>query len=191
VSHGSYETIAADWLQSRTLLLWGAASSALAFFLASFQVHEKSLLLALVPISFLWTEDPTFCEWFSIVTAWTLWPLMQLDRLQTAYFCTMLIFGSFLQLQKLIAPSSPRRGFFERNAFFRWIPTLSYAAMIALHILEIVVVAPDHLPDLFEVLWNIVGCGFCCLAWLITCWHLFDGQQPVTVKQSSLKQKLS
>jgi alpha-1,3-glucosyltransferase len=159
----------------REMLLWGATNSALAFFLASFQVHEKSLLLALAPCSMLWTLDTTFVQWFCIVTTWTLWPLLQIDRLQTAYVCLILIFLSVAELRRELSGDgiSQARGFFEQNALFRRIPLLTYLCMIGLHVTEMSVTAPEHLPDLFAVLWSVVGCAFCCLAWLITCWHLF------------------
>lgn len=161
-------------------LLWGATSSALAFFLASFQVHEKSLLIALAPCALLWSEDATFVHWFTIVTVWTLWPLIQIDRLQTAYVCTILIYLATRELRRELTDDRTinKRGFFEQSALFRWIPSTTFAVMIALHTTEMVVSVPEHLPDLFAVLWSVVGCGFCCLAWFISTWHLFQIPEP-------------
>ena len=68
---GAQQTTTTTSIQRRQLL-WGATNSALAFFLASFQVHEKSLLLALAPCSLLLPHDASFVEWFSVVAAWTL-----------------------------------------------------------------------------------------------------------------------
>jgi alpha-1,3-glucosyltransferase len=174
----------------RELLLWGATNSALAFFLASFQVHEKSLLLALAPCSMLWTLDTTFVRWFCIVTTWTLWPLIQIDQLQTAYVCLILIFLSVAELRRELSDDgiSQARGFFEQNFLFRRIPLMTYLCMIGLHVTEMSVTAPAHLPDLFAVLWSVVGCAFCCLAWLITCWHLFRASHS---SQRPSKQKVS
>jgi alpha-1,3-glucosyltransferase len=171
-----------DW----KILLWGTTSSALAFFLASFQVHEKSLLLALAPASLLFAEDALFSIWFSLIAAWTMWPLLVIDRLQTAYVCTVLIFGVAVQLYKLLHPESTDNNvstsFFHSMFLFRWIPTLSFVAMLVLHGAELVVTVPSHLPDLFPVLWSIVGCGFCCIAWLGTCWHLYQSRYPTKAK---------
>ena len=167
-------------------LLWGAANCALAFFLASFQVHEKSLLLALAPFSFLINYDPVLVEWFSLVVAWTLWPLIQIDRLQTAYVCTICIFAAALVLRRelLMNDDVPATaGFFDfRHGSFRWmIPLLSYAIMICLHSAELIATVPDTMPDLFPVLWSIVGCGFCCLSWLATCWHLLGIEKELSM----------
>ena len=76
------------------------ASPALAFFLASFQVHEKSILIALAPVSMLWWADPAFVEWFSFASVWTVWPLLQIDRLHVAYICINLIFASLIYIHR-------------------------------------------------------------------------------------------
>lgn len=175
----------ASVIQQRQLL-WGVTSSALSFFLASFQVHEKSLLLALAPCTFLLPYDTVFVEWFSLITAWTLWPLLQIDRLQLAYICTVGIFVIALRWRRHWQTcnnhiASPIGFFDSRPNDVRWlIPSFSYILMLLLHILEYVVTVPDHLPDLFPVLWSIVGCGFCCLAWFITCWRLWGIEQEVS-----------
>lgn len=181
------QPLGADWLQTRNVLLWGSASSALAFFLASFQVHEKSILMALTPISFLITEDATFCEWFSIVAAWSLWPLVQLDRLQLMYFCTIGIFVCFSQMKSMLLFETKRDGFFERNLWCSWIPPTTYSLMIAMHIIETLVKPPRTLPDIFVVLRIIIGCGFFCLAWIVTCWHLIakSAKERLSFKEKS------
>jgi alpha-1,3-glucosyltransferase len=127
-----------------------------------------------------------FSAWFSVVAAWTMWPLLVIDRLQTAYICTISIFAVTLQLYKLLHPESndDSSSFFRGFSLFRWIPVLSFAAMLVLHGAEMVVVVPSHLPDLFPVLWSIVGCGFCCVAWLGTCWHLYQSRWHPTKAKS-------
>jgi len=159
-------------------VLWGTTSCALAFFLASFQVHEKSLLLALAPATLLLQADDKFVKWFSIATTWTLWPLLVIDRLQTAYACVLLIFFSFLRIGKVFFENEAEEGygcFFDRNVLTKMLLALSYMAMIGLHVMEQTATVPERFPDLFPVLWSVVGCGFCCLAWLISCYHLYYG----------------
>ena len=162
--------------QHRTTLLWGLTNSALAFFLASFQVHEKSILLALAPASMLLSQDSRFVEWFAIVAAWSLWPLLQIDRLQTGYVCVMTIYLSLMHLWKSLCPGSSTDGLFDQYTLFAWLPTTSYAAMILLHLLQAVVPVPMSLPDLFPVLWSVLGCSLFGLAWILTCWHLAQGR---------------
>ena len=171
------------------LLLWGMASTALAFFLASFQVHEKSILLALAPISLLYWHDDVFVQWFSIMSAWTLWPLIQVDRLEAAYFCTLAIFVSlsFLSLEGYVRQNP---SFFDCCKLTMIMVPLSYIGMVLLHLLEVAFPPPFNLPDLFPVLWSIAGCAMICLAWLITCWHLYESETSMSSKSSSGKIKL-
>lgn len=183
-----------DWLSDRRQLLWGATNCALTFFLASFQVHEKSLLLALAPCTVLplWTihdeAGALFVEWFSIVTTWTLWPLIETDRLRTAYVCTILIFASALGLRRELTTSYQTSTTTGGGVLIFLATAATYAIMIGLHVMECFVTAPSHLPDLFPVLWSIVGCGFCGLAWLHSCWQLYRWTEPPA---RSAKQKVA
>ena len=175
-----------DWTQ----LLWASANTALAFFLASFQVHEKSILLALSPISLLLCEDPAFVDWFSYASAWTLWPLLQLDQLEVGYFCIMIIFGCLIWIRNQTAEvpiSNPSKYGFVDTAFRKSIP-LCYIGMMVLHVAEATIPAPDNLPDLYPVLWSIYGCGMFCLAWIVTYTKLL---QPLSRHGSVQKEKIS
>jgi alpha-1,3-glucosyltransferase len=186
---GQSSVVSAPISSHRIALLWGATNCALGFFLASFQVHEKSILLALAPATFLLLEDATFVEWFSVVTTWTLWPLLVIDRLQVAYVCSILIFVAMTQIRTELAERkapSTNIGILEQYSLFRWIPSLAYVLMGALHVAEVIMSAPAALPDLFPVLWSIVGCAFCCMAYAISCWHLFFDEVVYQLKEKSL-----
>jgi len=169
------------------MLLWGNTSTSLAFFLASFQVHEKSILMALSPLSLLVSDAPAFISWFSLVAVWSLWPLLQVDRLQVAYVTSTAIFTSLLVLYAKPVEVLMMRGIAaDRNSmvenlirgpfsFMVILPLLSVFSMILLHLLEVFVEVPTNLPDLFPVLWSILGCGFFVIAWLYTCVLLWQG----------------
>lgn len=161
-----------------TLLLWANMSSALSFFLASFQVHEKSILLALAPCALLLWQDPVMVDWFSMICCWTLWPLLQTDRLQVPYVCCILIFEAMIRLRK--STTGQTISIF-RAVPWRWIPALSYVGMIALHVVQLAIPPPSHLPDIYEVLWSAAGCGMFCVSWFITCIKLHSGQQNSAV----------
>ena len=102
-------------------LLLALVNSALAFFLASFQVHEKSLLLALVPAAFFIffqtapvpkgrkghsgtagssNDDNAFkllAVWFQVFGCFTMFPLLRREGLATAYVaCNLLFLGLVL-----------------------------------------------------------------------------------------------
>lgn len=157
-----------DWRQ----LLWGATSTALGFFLASFQVHEKSILFALAPASLLLWQDPEFVEWFSFVTVWTLWPLMQVDRIEVGYVAIITIFFCLHRFRRLFTRNAASTTVF--TSYMGVVPLVSYAVMVALHVAQVFVTVPSHLPDLFPVLWSVVGCGIICVAWLGTFWKQIE-----------------
>lgn len=153
-----------------TLFLWATMSTALSFFLASFQVHEKNILMALAPCSLLLWQDPTFVDWFSFVSCWSLWPLLQTDRLELPYVCCVLILGALIQSRRIMTG--------HITSIFHampWLPISSYAGMLVLHLIQLVIPAPANLPDLFEVLWSATGCGMFCIAWCISCIKLYTG----------------
>ncbi|OZC12026.1 hypothetical protein X798_01207 [Onchocerca flexuosa] len=54
---------------------YGLLASSLSFFLFSFQVHEKSILLVAVPAILLWNENPVFITWLLIISNTSLYPL--------------------------------------------------------------------------------------------------------------------
>jgi alpha-1,3-glucosyltransferase len=167
-------------------MLWGSSGTALSFFLASFQVHEKSILLAVAPISLLRDDDPTFVTWFSIVATWSLWPLLVLDRLRVAYVGILVIYVISLDVyDQLLLPDRTGRepGFFDGsmwkflNLSGSLVPRLSYLIMGLLHLAECFIEPPPRLPDLYPVLWSVFACGCFIVAYTGACWHLFKKDQ--------------
>lgn len=57
------------WRPSPRGLIYAMTNSALSFFLLSFQVHEKSILLPLMPASALLLYEPSAGIWFAVVAA--------------------------------------------------------------------------------------------------------------------------
>ena len=147
-------------------LLWGSVSTSLAFFLASYQVHEKGILIALAPLSLLLLDSTVFVIWFSIVATWSLWPLLVIDRLCEAYVCCIIIFLCVNAMMRPVQISVTRGNY----AFYA--AGLSSVAMMLLHVVEWGFKPPSHLPDLFAVLWSLLGCGLFCISYLITIWAM-------------------
>lgn len=69
-------------------------ASSLAFFLCSFQVHEKSILLSTVPASLYFFRDPIFVFWLQILGSFTIYPLLQKDGQAFPYFIVVILFAS-------------------------------------------------------------------------------------------------
>ena len=67
--------------------------SSLGFFLFSFQVHEKSILLPLLPITMTFDENPLLVTWFNTAAVYSLWPLLSREKSQIAYFSSLLLWN--------------------------------------------------------------------------------------------------
>ncbi|KFB52450.1 hypothetical protein ZHAS_00020709 [Anopheles sinensis] len=65
--------------------LYSLAVTALGFFLFSFQVHEKSILLAALPVVLLLPLEPLASYWFLQVSTFSMLPLLHKDGLIGAY----------------------------------------------------------------------------------------------------------
>lgn len=62
-------------------LLYSLINSSLAFFLFSFQVHEKTILLVSLPVMLLFPLDPIPCLWFLQISTFSMLPLIVKDNL--------------------------------------------------------------------------------------------------------------
>ncbi|KAL7396565.1 hypothetical protein ABVT39_007940 [Epinephelus coioides] len=142
------------------------ANSSLAFFLFSYQVHEKSILLAALPACLLLNDLPLMGIWFLQVSTFSMLPLLLKDGLLVPYVVTSLafLFFSIYLLSVLehcseeeLRLGSYRKLFFclpKRNLAWivRWKFYISVAAMAGLSVVTVALDPPSHLPDLFPVL---------------------------------------
>ncbi len=73
------------------------------------QVHEKSILLALLPVTLLAFDQPVVAAWLPVWAALSMYPLLKKDGLSIAYLACLLLW-----LAVAAPPSSLRSG--QRNA---------------------------------------------------------------------------
>ena len=163
----------------KALLPWALASSAWGFFLFSFQVHEKSVLLPLLPTTALLASERglgpemrAWIGWANSLGLWTLFPLLKKDELRFPYFVFFLLWPYLLGLP----PTSFK--LYRPRASGLSLPTkllhlAFYSAMLIWHVLEAFVRPPKGKPDLWVVINVLVGaagfavCWFWCSAQLI------------------------
>lgn len=79
--------------------LYALLNSSLAFFLFSFQVHEKSILIAAIPAILLFPMDPFMVFWFLQVSTFSMFPLLVKDGLLVAFIGLSIV---YLVLTKLL-----------------------------------------------------------------------------------------
>lgn len=90
--------------RSKAVLLLGTAVSSMAFFLFSYQVHEKTILFPLLPITMLGIDFPSIGTFSNLVGLFSMYPLLAKDGQSVQYFCLM-AFYFFI----CMAFSEPRR----------------------------------------------------------------------------------
>ncbi|KAG7514278.1 hypothetical protein JOB18_029633 [Solea senegalensis] len=147
------------------------ANSSLAFFLFSYQVHEKSILLAALPVCLLLNDLPLVVIWFLQASTFSMLPLFLKDGLLVPYVVTSagFLFFSVYLLSALerCTEDELRLGAYHKLLFFlpkmdlacmmRWKFYVSIAAMAGLSVASVALVPPPHLPDLFPVLVSVTA----------------------------------
>ncbi|KAJ3190448.1 Glucosyltransferase-like protein [Gaertneriomyces sp. JEL0708] len=124
-------------------LIYALLNGSLAFFLFSFQVHEKSILLPLLPAMLLLLEEPFMVVWFGNVAMFSMYPLLKRDELALPYALLLVLFN-------LMASFAWRRSAAPMPGLWL-LKMVSYAAMLSVHILDITVPPPPRLPDIYTM----------------------------------------
>jgi alpha-1,3-glucosyltransferase len=182
----------------KQLLPLAFAATAWAFFLCSFQVHEKSVLLPLLPMTVqlasnggLTPATRAWVGWANALAIWTMYPLLQRDGLRVPYVILALLWAYLLGLPptSLAAYFGHKQGGEGRLSWgAKALHLLFYAVMITWHGAEAWVTPPDDKPDLWVVANVGVGCagfGICylwCLWRLVTESGLWKGQRRSIMK---------
>ncbi|KPV73321.1 glycosyltransferase family 57 protein [Rhodotorula graminis WP1] len=138
--------------------------SAMAFFLLSFQVHEKSILLPLMPLTLLMGAREVGYgrmdwEWGALVNnvaVFSMWPLLQRDGVVTQYLALTALWNYAIGYNPLKL----------RASFVKYLSCTTYALILAVHSLEALAPPPAHLPDLYPVVNLSLSAGVFGLAWL-------------------------
>lgn len=164
----------------KTTLPLAFAATAWGFFLFSWQVHEKSVLLPLMPMTLLlaskrgleW-EIRSWVGFANLLGAWTMFPLLDRVDLRVPYAVLTLLWAYLLGL-----PPTSWSVYCDGNKA-SWaklattgLHSLFYVAMIAWHFAQAFVRPPVDKPDLWTVAnvgLGVVGFGLCYL-WCL--WRL-------------------
>jgi len=144
---------------SHPVFVQGLAVSAFAFFLCSFQVHEKTILLPLLPVTLLALDYPSLSCWLNLVGCFSMFPLLLRDGLLVPYF---VLTAAYFFAAVVLA--QPRR---------KWPLSLWFVFANALHLVHLGVSPPARYPDLFAQIY--VTIAFACFAWsyLLLVFRLF------------------
>ncbi|KAI8997694.1 glycosyl transferase [Pilobolus umbonatus] len=133
---------------TRKRFIYALINSSLAFYLFSFQVHEKSILLPLLPVTLSILEEPIASTLFVNVSMFSLFPLLKREGLVMPYYLTS-IFWNWLV------------GGYGSNVCLNARIRIwgVYIAFIMWHIAEEFIAPPANLPDLFTVINVLISCA--------------------------------
>lgn len=160
-------------------LLYGVAATAWGFFLCSFQVHEKSVLLPLLPMTMLLAQRdglaPATRSWVgfaNMLGVWTMYPLLKRDELRIPFFVVTLLWAYLMGLPpgsfSLYSTEGTRSSQYV-SAAIKALHLSFYASMVLWHVVEAALAPPPTKPDLWVVLNAAVGAaGFAvCYLWCV------------------------
>ncbi len=176
-------------IPKKSLLPYALASSSWGFFLFSFQVHEKSVLLPLLPMTLLLAsknglskEYRAWVGWANLVGCWTMFPLLKKDELKTPYVVISLMWAYLLGLPPTSASAYYNPG--RENVLGRPLapdelstPTKilhfqTYIVMAFWHLLAAFAAPPEDKPDLWIVVNSCVGAACFGICYLWCTWKL-------------------
>jgi alpha-1,3-glucosyltransferase len=122
------------------------------------QVHEKSILLPLLPITMLAGTEPDLAIWGPVVGAFQMYPLLVRDGAAMAYLATNAL---YLIIMTGLVPKGVL-AYSVHSSKWRLAATVGLLGVILLHSLELFMSAPVNLPWLFDRLF--VSYGFVFIA---------------------------
>ncbi|KAF7170293.1 hypothetical protein CNMCM5623_002754 [Aspergillus felis] len=169
-----------------SLLLPALASVAWGFFLFSFQVHEKSVLLPLLPMTLLLASDGGLSKdtrawvgWANVLGSWTMYPLLKRDELGIPYFVMTGLWAYLMGLPptsfetyRSRTPEGESGPVSEPRILTKLLHSCFYLAMIVWHVLDAFVPPPEGKPDLWVVLNVLIGAGGFGIAYLWCMWRV-------------------
>lgn len=131
---------------------------------ASTQVHEKSILLPLLPITMLALDEPALAAWLPAIGATSMFPLLLKDGLPIAYIGTLLLWAALVwppHDNGDVVPSTSQR-------WWRLVAGASTMAAGVVHGAHVVVAAPARYPFLYDALYSSLGFANVLLAAMYT-----------------------
>lgn len=149
------------------------------FFLCSYQVHEKNVLLPLMPMTLLLGGQegllPSTRAWVGLANMlgiWTMFPLLKRDELQVPYFVVTLLWAYLLGLPPVSFSAYHDGSRSGLNLLSKILHLNIYLAMVGWHVAEAFYPPPADKPDLWVVANAIVGTGGFGICYLWCLWRL-------------------
>ncbi|EQL00201.1 glycosyltransferase family 57 protein [Ophiocordyceps sinensis CO18] len=166
----------------KTTIPLAFAATAWGFFLFSYQVHEKSVLLPLMPMTLLLAgrhglsgEVRAWVGFANLLGAWTMFPLLRRVDLGVPYAVLTLLWAYLLGFPPTSwnAPFQAQDG---QSLRVQWATALFHGVFYALmglwHVIEATVLPPLDKPDLWVVANVAIGAAGFMVCYLWCLWRL-------------------
>ncbi|KAF9951748.1 Glucosyltransferase-like protein [Mortierella alpina] len=131
-------------------LIYGLINSSLSFFLLSFQVHEKSILIPALPITLLILDETAVSSLFVTLSAFSMFPLLKQEALTLPYY---VLLGLWLWMTA--------GAYKNASMVVVFLAVLNTLVISGMHLAEVLIPTPlPRYPDLYPVLnalWSAVG----------------------------------
>ncbi|XP_052774588.1 dolichyl pyrophosphate Man9GlcNAc2 alpha-1,3-glucosyltransferase-like [Mya arenaria] len=146
---------------SFTKFRYALVNSSLVFFLFSFQVHEKSILIPALIVCTLIPDCPFWCFWFLQVSTFSMLPLLVKDGQLVPYIAFMLLypllFNAFNPIRPDTAPPTDTQVWV--NIFVKLAFCISCVGQVFLSLALVIFPPPAGLPDLFPLVISVFSCA--------------------------------
>ncbi|XBW34716.1 hypothetical protein QEN19_000283 [Hanseniaspora menglaensis] len=171
--------------KSKELLLYALGSCSLSFYLFAFQVHEKSILLPMLPMTLLFVvnnnkslkldgpisqasllNSPNLTYqlliFFENAALFSLWPLMKQEGLHLQFFLLGIMYNWLIGGFSFFA----YKGLGKINKYIQYVLISVYSTMFLNLALDLYMQPPAILPDLWVVLNCAISFGCFVFMWL-------------------------
>ena len=151
--------------------------SALAFFLFSYHVHEKGIIVPLAPLALLHLDDPRAVAAFALAAAASPLPLLAFERLRVAYAALAALYALALPLAAAAGAPPPRPSNLRAAA-----EAAAAALAAVLHAAPLVAAPPARYPDLYPALTALASAAAFGLAFLYAAANVAAYDLPAAAK---------
>lgn len=153
-------------------VLYGFSACAWAFYLFLFQVHEKTVLVPLIPSTFLLLthsrDTISIVQWINNIGTFSLYPLLKKDGLVLQYTVTLVLINWLIsgftlnKTENTLWPST-------LPMILKSIVGLSYVSVFGYHLVDALIVPPSRFPDLWVIANTTIsfGCFATFYLWLL------------------------
>ena len=150
--------------------------------MAAVQVHEKSILMPLLPLTMLALEHPALASWLPIVGMFSMYPLLRKDGLSLAYAATLVLWTSVASAGGSSRATGSTHG-------ISWtapqaIAVLSILGGLVVHGAHLFVPPPERYPFMYDAAYIILSAAHHITAWLYLNWQQWRSSiSPSVMKQ--------